>query len=72
MVLCAAMSKEAIDEACDKAGGQEKLAKHLGVEQGNIFHWKKKGLMPPKHVLKTEKLTGVERFRLNHKYYPRE
>jgi DNA-binding transcriptional regulator YdaS (Cro superfamily) len=66
------MSKKAILEACEKAGGQVALTKFLGVRQGNISHWMKVGLVPSRHVLKIERKTGVSRHDLNHTIYPRE
>lgn len=45
-------------------GGQTKLAKALNLKPQNVQKWCATGIVPPKHVLKVEKLTGVSRVEL--------
>jgi len=40
--------------------------------QQMVQYWLKKGCMPPRWVLPAEELTGVPRYELNEKIYPKE
>ena len=64
--------REALVEACLKAGGQTKLGEGLGKSQAHVWHWLNKGRLPAEDVLKVEELTGISRHRLRPDIYPRE
>ncbi len=53
-----------IQEAVDKAGNQEQLAKLLGVKQQAVQQWRKRGYAPIGRVVEIESHTGVPRERL--------
>ena len=53
-----------IDKAILAAGGQVKLAEHLGVTQQNVSSWRRKGFVPLHWVVPVEQLTGVPRAEL--------
>ena len=50
-----------------KAGGQEKLADFLGISQPAISQWR---IVPVHHVLKIERLTGIQRQDIRPDIYP--
>jgi DNA-binding transcriptional regulator YdaS (Cro superfamily) len=58
------MSKDAITRAVAVAGGQTKLAKLIGVTQGHVSSWIKRGKVPAEKVLLIERQTGVPRYDL--------
>jgi DNA-binding transcriptional regulator YdaS (Cro superfamily) len=63
----------ALNAAIAKAGGQNALARLLGISQPAVFHWVKNGKpIPAEHVLKTEGATGISRHDLRPDIYPRE
>lgn len=67
------MSKAAILEACEKAGGQTAFARLLGLKsQGSVSNYIKRGRLPPKYVLTVEARTGVSRHKLRPDIYPKE
>lgn len=65
---------DALQDAIQKAGGQEKLAKLLGLRsQGSISNWLHRNKrVPTEHVLGIEAATGVSRHDLRPDIYPRE
>ncbi len=67
------MSKAAILEACERAGGQTALARCLGLKsQGSVSNWIARSRVPVDHVLAIEAETGVSRHELRPDLYPRE
>jgi DNA-binding transcriptional regulator YdaS (Cro superfamily) len=67
------MTKDALLDACSKAGGQSALARALGLKsQGTISGWLAAGRVPAERVLSIETLTGVSRHRLRPDLYPLE
>lgn len=67
-----AMTKKALSEAIDKAGGQTALAKAIGKTQGHISKWLEREYIPAEFVLPIEKATGVPRHELRPDLYPSE
>lgn len=63
--------KNPVQEAILIFGSQSAFAKQCGVAQPTVFKWLKKGKIPPKRVLKIEKITGIPRYKLNSDIYPR-
>lgn len=63
-------------EACDKIGGQRKMADALGVDEtfvSNVIHGRKR--LPESHGLRIEELTGISRKKLypeTYKFYWRD
>jgi len=67
------MNTSGLEAAIEKAGGQEKLAKLLGVGQSHISNWKNRNKrIPAERVLDVERVTGVPRHRLRPDLYPLE
>jgi DNA-binding transcriptional regulator YdaS (Cro superfamily) len=67
------MNKQAVLDACEKAGGQTALARALGLRsQGSISRWVATGRVPAERVLDIERITGVSRRALRPDLYPRE
>jgi len=67
------MTLEALKEAVQLAGGQNAMARNLGVSQASIWRWINENLQSPaEHVLKIEELTGVSRHDLRPDIYPIE
>jgi DNA-binding transcriptional regulator YdaS (Cro superfamily) len=64
---------EAIKKAAAKVGGQGMLAVKLRLKsQGAISYWISVGEVPPRFVLRVEKLSGVSRHDINPEMYPRD
>jgi DNA-binding transcriptional regulator YdaS (Cro superfamily) len=55
--------------AIDAMGSQLELARALGLPKQSINNWRR---IPPHHVIRIEKLTGVSRHDLRPDIYPRE
>lgn len=53
-----------IQRACDVLGGQEKMAKALGVTQQRVSQMIQDGYAPIKHVQKISRLTNVPKSKL--------
>lgn len=53
-----------IDQAIEKAGGQEALAATVGCSQQNVSFWKKQGYVPVLRAVEIEQATGVPRIKL--------
>ena len=65
--------REAILKACDIIGGQHAMKRVLGLKsQGTVAYWVKIGRVPPKWVLKIERITGVTRHELRPDLYPED
>ena len=64
--------KEALKLACDRAGGQNALAKRIGTTQGQIWYWltKSKRGIAAEFVLPIERETGVSRSVLRPDLFP--
>lgn len=64
---------DALKLACERAGGQNKLAKRIGTTQGQIWYWltKSKHGVSPRFVLPIERETGVSRSTLRPDLFPR-
>lgn len=58
------LSMDALDKAVKAAGGVTSLANSLGVGQNTVSNWRKRGRVPPGHVIKIEGITGVSRHEL--------
>lgn len=63
---------EALKLACDRAGGQSRLARLIGTTQGQIWYWltKSKHGVPAEFVLPIERETGVSRASLRPDLFP--
>jgi hypothetical protein len=55
------MEIEALKEAIAKAGGQTNLGKLIGVSQGHVSQWLRRGRVPATRAISIEKATGVSR-----------
>lgn len=67
-------SREALEDAVRRGGGQTATSEKLGVRQSLIWYWlkrSKKGVAP-EYVLPLEKLTGVSRSALRPDLFPNE
>lgn len=66
------MYRDALQKAIEAAGGQEILAKHLGVPQSLISYWlnKAKRGVPAERVPAIEDITGIPRHELRPDIYP--
>ena len=58
------MDKEIVAEVVEAAGGQTKLALAVGVSQGHVSSWVRRGKLPAGRVLKIEAVTGISRHKL--------
>lgn len=68
------MSTEALERACELAGGQKALADRIGKSQSQVWYWlrrSKKGV-PAEFVLPIEEATGVPRSELRSDLWPCE
>ena len=65
---------EALKLACERAGGQNRLAKLIGTTQGQVWYWltKSKRGVPAEFVLPIERETGVSRSALRPDLFPEE
>lgn len=54
-----------LERAIKNLGNQTKLSQLLDVHKSNISQWKKSGLVPMKHCIEIEKVTGISRKKLN-------
>jgi len=66
------MSNEALKRACERAGGQKRLAELIGTRQSLVWYWlngAKKGITP-EFVLAIERETGVSRSELRPDLWP--
>lgn len=66
------MSKQALTNAIEKAGGQTALANAIGKTQGHISKWLEREYVPAEMVLAIEGATGISRHELRPDLYPRE
>lgn len=66
------MSKQALTDAIEKAGGQTALANAIGKTQGHISKWLEREYVPAEMVLSIEAATGVSRHSLRPDLYPSE
>lgn len=67
------MTSEALKEAVQLAGGQNAMARNLGVSQASIWRWINENMQSPaEYVLRIEELTGVSRHELRPDIYPVE
>jgi len=60
------MKMSAIEKAISLSGSQSELARRVGVRQGTLWKWLKKGIAPAEHVLAIERATNgkVTRYQL--------
>lgn len=65
---------DALRLACERAGGQSRLAKLIGTTQGQVWYWltKSKHGVPAEFVLPIERETGVPRSALRPDLFPQE
>jgi len=56
--------REALREAIDRAGGVFKFAKAMGVSHQAVYHWLKRGFVPPKRAVAIEAIFKVDRNRI--------
>lgn len=61
-----------LKRAVATAGSQTAFAKMLGVGQAAVSKWLAKDELPPKHVLRVERETGVPKEELRPDIYPPE
>lgn len=57
---------QALEDACEAAGGKPQLAYLIGVNRGAIYGWR---CAPPSRVLAIERATGISRHRLRPDLY---
>jgi len=50
--------KTGLQQAIERAGSQNKLAQLLGISHQAVNKW---GMVPTRHLIKVEQLTGVHR-----------
>ncbi|MBK8752402.1 MAG: helix-turn-helix domain-containing protein [Candidatus Competibacteraceae bacterium] len=62
--------QDALQSAVLRAGGQTHLAKAIGLKQGHIWFWLKRGRIPAERVLAVEAATGISRHELRPDIYP--
>jgi DNA-binding transcriptional regulator YdaS (Cro superfamily) len=65
---------DALKLACERAGGQSRLASLIGTTQGQVWYWltKSKRGVPAEFVLPIERETGVSRSDLRPDLFPVE
>lgn len=61
--------KAIVEKAVEKAGGGATLARKLGLKRQAVYQWK---LVPSKHVLKVEEISGIPRHKLRPDLYPED
>jgi DNA-binding transcriptional regulator YdaS (Cro superfamily) len=61
--------KSPLDRAVEKAGGQAKFARLIGVTAQAVSQWDE---VPPLRVLEVERVSGVSRHELRPDLYPLE
>ena len=61
--------KSAVRKAVKEAGGNNSLARKLGISSAAVSKWEK---IPIRKILAIEKLTGISRHDLNPEIYPVE
>lgn len=67
------MNKTALINAVKVAGGQQALAKKIGVSQGHLWCWLNRDKrIPAERVLAIEAATGISRHELRPDIYPVE
>lgn len=66
------MTKSALIQAVEAAGGQTALAKAIGKTQGHISTWLRRSYIPAEMVLAIERATGVSRHDMRPDIYPRD
>ena len=66
------MSKDALREACEIAGGQKALADRIGTTQSQVWYWLRRAKRGAgaEFVLSIERETGISRSRLRPDLYP--
>ncbi|MEG3160905.1 YdaS family helix-turn-helix protein [Sphingomonas sp. LB2R24] len=58
-------------DAVRRAGGQSAFARLIGRSQSTVFDWLRfEKSLPPEHILKVERATGVSRHLLDPVIYP--
>jgi len=68
------MTNDALQRACEAAGGQTSLAGRIGTTQSKVWYWlkrSKKGVSG-EYVLSIERETGISRSELRPDLYPAE
>lgn len=67
-------ARDALQRACDLAGGQKPLADRIGTSQANVWYWLKKSKRgtPAEFVQPIEAATGVPRHEQRPDLYPAE
>jgi len=68
------MSIEALQRACDAAGGQKPLADRIGTTQSQVWYWLKRSKrgVPAEFAPKIEEATGIPRSELRPDLWPSE
>lgn len=66
------MSEIVVRKAIEVAGGQTALAKAIGVTQGHVSSWLRRGNVPADKVIKIEAVTNIPRYELRPDVFPRE
>lgn len=66
------MSTEALQRACEAAGGQKPLADRIGTTQSQVWYWLKRSKrgVPAEFAPKIEEATGVPRSELRPDLWP--
>lgn len=64
--------RAALSEACEKVGGEAKLADLIGKTRSHISTWKYRGFIPAEMALPIEAASGVSRHVLRPDLYPQD
>ena len=62
--------RTAIELAIARTGGLHAMGRALGIPWQTVQKWRKVGRIPPKHVIRVEKVSGIRREQLNPAIYP--
>ena len=60
------MNTSAIEKAISITGSQSELARRIGVRQGTLWKWLRKGVAPAEHIVAIERATNgkISRYEL--------
>ena len=67
--MCKEAMREALEKAVKKEGSRGRVAEKLGISRQATIYWEKIGVVPAKHVLALEKMSGVSRYALRPDIY---
>lgn len=56
----------ALSDAIQRGGGIIKFAERMGLSHQAVYHWRKRGWVPPQRAAQIEEIFGIERGLLMH------